>query len=109
MDVISEDDISIGEAKKILDDRKKESDLVYEQKICHDYLEKVSKITLSKIASIKEDLTKITILKPRYIALIVSMLPDTEQEVEVLFSKERTNLKKDEVKQIVEIVNKYKK
>ena len=35
--------------------------------------------------------------------------PDTEEEVEMLFSKERTNLKKEEIKQIVEIVNRHKK
>jgi DNA-directed RNA polymerase subunit F len=57
----------------------------------------------------KDDLSKIAILKPRYIALIINMMPDTEEEVEALFSKERTNLKKEEIKQIVEIVRNYKK
>ncbi len=56
-----------------------------------------------------EELKKIAILKPRYIALIVNILPVTEEDVDMLFSKERTNLKKEEVKQIVEIVRKYKK
>ena len=109
MNIVSEDDANIVEAKNILDKRKKERDLVYEQKICHDYLEKVSNLTQAKVESMIEDLSKIAILKPRYIALIVNMLPNTENEVEVLFSKERTNLKKEEVKQIVDIVNKYKK
>ncbi len=109
MDIITEDDVNVVHAKQILDERKKERDLVYEQKICHDYLEKVARVTLSKMEDMVEELSKIAILKPRYIALIVSMLPDTEDEVEVLFSKERTNLKKEEVKQIVEIVKKYKK
>lgn len=109
MEILAEEDVSIVEAKKILDERKKERDLVYEQKICHDYLEKLNKLSLSKAEDIVKELSKIAILKPRYIALIVSMLPDTEEEVDVLFSKERTNLKKEEVKQIVEIVKKYKK
>lgn len=109
MDIVAEDDVSVIEAKKILDERKRERDLVYEQKICHDYLEKVSKLSPAKMEDMVEELSKIAILKPRYISLIVSMLPDAEEEVEMLFSKERTNLKKEEVKQIVEIVNKYKK
>ena len=109
MDIIAEDDVNTTEAKKILDERKKERDLVYEQKICHDYLEKIAKLTPAKMEDVMEELSKIAILKPRYISLIVSMMPDTEEEVDVLFSKERTNLKKEEVKQIVEIVNKYKK
>ena len=109
MNIITEDDVSITESKNIIDERKKERDLVYEQKICHDYLEKVAKISYANLESITEELSKIAILKPRYIALIISMMPDTEEEVDVLFSKERTNLKKEEVSQIVEIVNKYKK
>ncbi len=109
MDVINEEDISAPEAKEIMDKRKKERDLVYEQRICLEYLEKVSKLTSAQLKSLMEELGKIAILKPRYITLIINNLPDTEEEVEVLFSKERTNLKKDEIKQIVDIVKKHKK
>lgn len=107
--MIEEEDISIPDAKRMLEDRKKERDLVYEQKICLEYLEKVPKLTQAQVRNITEDLGKIAILKPRYIALIINVLPDTEEEVEALFSKERTNLKKEEVRQIVEIVRKYRK
>ena len=107
MEIVSEEDISNAVAKDIMEARKKERDLVYEQKICLEYLEKTCKLSPSKVQSLAEELSKIAILKPRYIALIVNVLPDTEGEVEALFSKERTNLKKEEVKQIVEIVSKY--
>ena len=109
MEIVNEDDISVPEAKEIMENRKKERDLVYEQKICLEYLEKISHLTQAQLKSFVEELSKISILKPRYIALIVNMMPDTEEEVDNLFSKERTNLKKDEVKQIVEIVKKHKK
>ncbi len=104
-----EEDVSMHEAKRILEERKKERDLVYDQKICLEYLDKVAKLTPTQIKNLAEELNKITILKPRYIALILNMMPDTEEEVETLFSKERTNLKKEEIKQIVDIVNKFKK
>lgn len=109
MDVLSEEDISVHEAKKIMENRKNERDLVYDQKICLEYLEKTAKLPETKLKAIMEELGKITILKPRYISLILNLLPDTEDEVEALFSKERTNLKKEEVKQIVDIINKHKK
>lgn len=109
MELTDEEDVNVPEAKRILDERKKERDLVYEQKICLEYLEKIPKLTQAQLKSIIEELSKITILKPRYTALIISMLPDTEEEVEMLFAKERTNLKKEEIKQIVGIVKSYKK
>ena len=109
MDIASEEDISIHDAKRIIDERKKERDLVYDQKICLEYLEKVSKLTPTQVKNLTEELEKVAILKPRYIALILNVMPDTEEEVEALFSKERINLKKEETKQIVDILTKFKK
>ncbi|HLC76851.1 MAG TPA: hypothetical protein VJH04_01465 [archaeon] len=109
MDITAEDDVSVHEAKRLLDERKKDRDLVYDQKICFEYLEKTATLTPAQVKNITEELTGISILKPRYVALVLSMMPDTEEEVETLFSKERTNLKKEEIKKIVEIVKKFKK
>lgn len=109
MEILSEDDISVVEAKRILEERKKERDLVYEQKICLEYLEKIPKLTPRQAEDLAEELAKIPVMKPRYISLVISLLPDTEEEVEAIFSKERTNLKKEEVKLIAEIVSKAKK
>ncbi len=109
MEIMGEEDVSVIEAKEIMEERKKEKELVYEQKICLEYLEKACRMSSPKMKQFVEELGKISILKARYIVLIVNTLPDTEEEVEALFSKERTNLKKEEVKQIVEIVGKFKK
>jgi DNA-directed RNA polymerase subunit F len=109
MDVINEDDVSMHDAKAILDTRKDEKEFVYDQKICYEYLTKACKLTPAQVVSIKEELSKISILKPRYIALILNIMPETEEEVNMLFSKERTNLKKDEIGMITTIVKKYKK
>lgn len=106
MEVLSEEDVSIYDAKKIMIDREKEKDLVYEQKICLEYLKKVLKKPFKK--EIVDELSKIKILKPRSIVLIINMMPETEDEVKALFSKEAVNLKKNEIQQIIEIVKKYK-
>lgn len=109
MEVLNEEDASAADAKKIMEERKKEGELVYEQKICLEFLDKSVKITQAQLKNMIEELSKIAILKPRYIALIINIMPDTEEEVEALFSKERTNLKKEEIKQIVEVVREFKK
>ncbi len=107
--ITMEEDISMHEAKRILEARKAERDLIYDQKICVEYLDKVARMTPTQVNNLTQELGKITILKPRHIALILNMMPDSEEEVDALFSKERTNLKKEEVKQIVEIVAGFKK
>lgn len=108
MEILAEDDIDAVTAKQIMEERKEKKDLVYEQKTCLEYLEKVCRLPQAKYKTLVEELSKISVLKPRYIALIINMLPESEEEVEALFSKERTNLKKDEIKQIIDIVNKAK-
>ncbi|MFH0832950.1 MAG: hypothetical protein V1900_04485 [Candidatus Aenigmatarchaeota archaeon] len=107
MEIMNEEEVSIHDAKNIMEKRKDEKELVYEQKICLEYLEKVSKLPQAKLKSMIEELNGIAILKSRYISLILNMMPDTEDEVNMLFSKERTNLKKEEIKQIIDIVKKY--
>lgn len=109
MEIIAENVVSSEEAKLILSERKKEKELVYEQRICDEYLEKTTRLTQSQLQGMKEELGKITILNSRYISLIISIMPTTAEEVEALFSKERTTLKKEEIKQIVDIVAKYSK
>lgn len=107
MDIVNEEDVTAIDAKEIMNKREKEGELVYEQKICLEYLDKV--IHIKNVEELVEELKKITILRPRHIALIVNILPDTEDEVNMLFSKELVNLKKDEINQIVEAVKKFKK
>ena len=108
MKIIKEQVVSMQEAKDIMKERKKQGDLAYEQKICLEYLEKVYKIPKTKVENMVKELGQIDILKPRHVALIINNIPETEDEVKLLFAKERTNLKKDEIKKIAEIVSKNK-
>ncbi|MBS3056503.1 MAG: hypothetical protein J4473_03655 [Candidatus Aenigmarchaeota archaeon] len=108
MEIVSEELVSVPEAKEIMVKRSKERELVYEQNICSEFLNKIVRLSSDKANHMAEELKSIIILKPRYIILIIDMMPDTEEEVEVLFSKERTNLKKEEINQIINIVKKYK-
>lgn len=107
MELIAEQELDRHDAKKIMEDRSKKKELIYEQKICLEYLQKLPPINETKLKQLKEDLAKIAILKPRYITLITNILPDTDGEVDTLFSKERTNLKKEEIRQISDIVKKH--
>jgi len=105
MKILKETIVSMPDAKNIMKERRKDGDLTYEQKICLEYLEKVSTLTKAKAEKMVSELSQIAILKPHQIALIINNLPDTEDEVKMVFAKERTNLKKDEISKIVEVVS----
>ncbi len=107
MEIIAEEEADRFEVRKILEDASTKKELVYEQKICLEYLQKLPQLSEAKLTQMKEELSKIAILKQRYITLIVNLLPATAEEVSALFDKERTNLKKEEIVQIAAIVKKY--
>jgi len=107
MEVVKEEFVSTPEAKEIMAERAKEKNLAYEQKICLEYLDKISVLTKSKFNKIKQELSEIKILKPKHIVMIINTLPDTMDEVNMLFGKE-INLKKEEIEKIIETVNLHK-
>ncbi|HLD83833.1 MAG TPA: hypothetical protein VI979_03200 [archaeon] len=107
MEIIAEEELDRHDARGIMEARAGVKELIYEQKICLEYLQKLPSLSDAKLKQLREDLSKIAILKARYITLITNILPNTDEEVDALFSKERTNLKKEEIHQIAEIVRKY--
>jgi DNA-directed RNA polymerase subunit F len=104
MDVIKEEVITAAEAKNILSKSNRDK---YEQKICIEYFNKIPILTKAKADKLYEELNNLNILNKKQIIEIINVLPDTEEEFVALFSKEK--LKKEEIKNIVEIVKKYKK
>lgn len=106
MDVIKEEPVSVPEAKEIMDERGKDKNLAYEQKICIEYFEKIPHIGKAKAEKMKEELSEIKTLKPAQVIAIINTLPDVADEVYMLLGKE--SLKKDEIEKIIEIVKKYK-
>ncbi len=105
---MEEQPVTEPEAKKIMQDRDKEGEMGYEQNLCLDHLKKVVKLTLTKTRKLVGELEEIKILKPHQIVSIVSILPDTKEEVKALFSKETTKLKKEEIENIASLCKKYK-
>jgi DNA-directed RNA polymerase subunit F len=104
MEVLKEENINLPEAKNILSKSNKDK---YEQKLCIEYFNKIPILTKAKADKLSEELSNLNILNKKQIIEIINVLPDMEEEFAALFSKEK--FKKDEIKNIVEIVKRYKK
>ncbi|MFH1444931.1 MAG: hypothetical protein ABIF08_00420 [Nanoarchaeota archaeon] len=107
MEIIEENNVSWSYAKKILEKKAKEKEIGYEQKNALEHLKKFSKIIAKNEDELISSLKKIEILKDNHIIGIVSMLPQTEEEVRVLFAKEVINLSEEDRKKIAKTVKKY--
>lgn len=108
MKILNEEEVPAAEARNSLKKRNKEG-LKYEQKICLDFLSKHVKLLVTKSRKMMDELLEVGRLKPHQAAMIVNILPSTKDEVRLIFAKERTRLKKEEINKILDIVNKYAK
>ncbi|MFB6075705.1 MAG: hypothetical protein ABEK17_01035 [Candidatus Aenigmatarchaeota archaeon] len=106
MEVLNEEEVPAAEARNSLKKRNDE-DLKYEQKICLDFLKKHVDIQVTKARKMMNELENVGRIKPHQAAMIVNILPENKEEVRLLFSKERTRLKEEEMDKILEIVEEY--
>src|SRR3989338_2421854 len=92
--------ICFTEARKILEKRKI-SEFAEEQKRTLDYLRAMPAMAGKDCDTAKEELAKIEGIKDHQIAMVLSLFPKTSEEMEIIFSKERINLKKEQVSTIL--------
>jgi len=100
--------IPLSEVKNILKKIEKErKELLYEQKIALEHAQKFSKLPVSKVNELIEELTKLGFLQEIQVYKIADLLPITVDDVKTIFAKERTTLSENEIKKILEIVKKH--
>ncbi|MCD6477902.1 MAG: DNA-directed RNA polymerase subunit F [Candidatus Aenigmarchaeota archaeon] len=106
MKKISEVYVPAPEALNSLKKRKAE-ELTYEQKICLDFLKKHTKLNVSKSRELMEELQKIGRIDARQASMIINIMPKTKEDIKLIFLKERTIPRDNEIEKILEVVNKY--
>ena len=107
--VIKEKPIPLAEVLSILEKVKKHGELEYWQRLTYDYSQKFSKLKPSEVKELMEEIMKIEKIREHQAVAIVDLMPGTKDDIELIFSKERTKLDDGEVKQVLEIVKKYSK
>lgn len=106
MKIISEREITDAEAKEILEEREKQGELKYEQKIALALLRKFVKVDVEKIKKLVEELRQIERLREKQIVAIANFLPEDKDELRAILHKEYTAFTQEEIEKILEIVKK---
>ncbi len=97
-------------AKKILKAREKDGELHYEQKLAFEYVNKFATLSVTKAEELMKKLEGLEIArwKPRHGVKVADLLPETEEELKAIFSKESISLKKEEISKILDIVAEFR-
>ena len=101
--------VSLSEVKTILKKINKErEEMIYEQKIAYEHANKFAKLPVKKTEELIKELLKLEFIQEINAYKIADILPVTDDDVKTIFAKERITINENDIKKILEIVNKYK-
>jgi DNA-directed RNA polymerase subunit F len=104
MEIQKEEVITDLEAKKILEEREKSSELKYEQKNSLEVLRKFSKADPEKVKRLMEELKTVERLRDKHIVAIVNFLPEDKDDLRAVLHKEYTSFAPEEIDKILQII-----
>jgi len=107
--IINEQNVTQAEAKTILETREAIAEPLYEQRIALGLIHKFTNITTEQASEMTTRLSEeVPRIKNENIVKIIDLLPKDNDDLNVIFSKERIILTDDEVTKILEIVDNYR-
>lgn len=107
-EIIEETPITFSETLEILEERKEEKELEFEQRLAYDYVQKFSKLSSKKAKELVNELMEIEKIRNHQAIILVNNMPETKQDIRLIFAKERTSLNDETIEKILEIIEKYK-
>lgn len=107
MKVLDVKSVSMAEAKEILEEREKQRELGYEQKIALEHLKRHTRLKPADAKKMMGEISSVLRMGSETLSLITNILPKTADEVRMIFARERFSLKEEEIAKIIEIVKKY--
>ncbi|ADZ08445.1 RNA polymerase Rpb4 [Methanobacterium lacus] len=104
--VIETEPITIAKAKDMLDEISDSYEPTYEQNLAIEHVNKFSKLDADKSLELVKELEEL--IKQTQAIKIADLMPVDLADLRLIFAKERGSHKKEELEQILEIVNKYR-
>ncbi|MDR1819800.1 MAG: RNA polymerase Rpb4 family protein [Methanobrevibacter sp.] len=98
--------IPMTNVKKILEDFSENFELNYEQNLTLEHVNKFSELSFEDSEKLINELENI--IKRKYAIKVADILPEDLTDLRLLFSKERIPIKRENMEDILEILNKYR-
>ena len=99
--------VTMAEAKEVMSKYNKQKELGYEQNIALEHLNKFTKLKSADAKKFMEELNSILRMSPETAVQIANIMPNTADELRVIFARESFSLKEEEVTKILDLVKKY--
>jgi DNA-directed RNA polymerase subunit F len=106
--ISNERPVTLAEVLELLEKQKKRGELEYGQRLTYDYAQKFAKLDAKKARELVEELLKLGNIREHQAVALVDLMPETEEDVQLIFAKERTRLGEGDIKKLLELIKKYR-
>lgn len=104
---MSERCVTLAEVRDLLEAEGEKRELLVSQKAALDHAQTICTIPLDSALKLIEEVSQLDEVTENVAVKIADMLPLYPEDVRAIFQKERINLEKDQIDQIISIVEKY--
>ncbi len=104
---LSERYVPLAEVRDLLAAAAEERELLASQNAALTHAQAVCTISLDDAQKLIEEVSKLDDVTDAIAVKIADLLPQYPEDVRAIFQKERINLEKDQIDQIISIVEKY--
>ncbi len=108
MEKLSEKPVVLDEAREILDKRQKAGELSFEQQRAYEYSQQFSYLDKKKAKDLAKELDKLGFLSEKQVEALVNLLPTKQAYVKSAVAFGGEPLSDDQVKQVIDVVKKFK-
>jgi len=105
--ILSNRPATLAEVAEVLEKRKEDGELGFEQQTTLTYAQKYAKLSKKKVVELIEELQKIDKIKPVVAVKIADILPKNSDQLRLIFANERYSLTSAEIEEVLKIVKKY--
>jgi len=105
---LTEKPVTLAEALEVLEKQKGEGEPGYSQRLTYDYAQKFSKLTAKKAKELTAELLKLGNLREHQVVTLVDLMPETKEDIQLIFAKERNRLEDKEIEKVLELIKKYR-
>lgn len=107
--LLNQKPLPLAEVESIIQKRKKDGELSYEQNLTLEYCKKFSKLNSKEAKQLLNELVKLEKVNEKYAIVLADIMPVNADEVQMIFAKEHYVLSDEEKQSILEILNKFRK
>lgn len=105
--VLDEKPVSLAKVREVIDKRKKDAEMSYEQKQTMEYVKEFAKMKPDKAEDAIEKLVALGVDR-RHAVKVMDIMPEDEDDLKMVFYKAHYSVNEQTVNQIMEILKDYR-